>query len=139
MSKKLFDLQRLEKEKKVFSFPAPDGAPDVTITCHYPSEYEIAAATASAKSDIQRAITLSKNDAQGVEAMEELARMGAALQNLACYCIDSCSALPIKKIKCDLGLRRIDEETEEALGEILMKIGKSLTEGSKVSEEEKEV
>lgn len=137
MTKNLFDLQRLEKAAKVFKFPAPEGQ-EVTITCHYPTAHEIAASLCSAKADLQKAQGLAEQEPQGIEAMEQSARLGAAAEHLACYCIDSCSAFSIKKKKDDLGIRRIDEETEELLSPVLSRIGAELFNNSKPSDSEKE-
>lgn len=134
----IFDLQRLEKANKVFEFPGQDGA-SVTITCHYPTPAEVAAALCAAKADLQKAHDLHESQSQGLEAMELTARMGAAMEQLACYCIDSCSALSIKKRKDVQGLRRIDDDTEEKLAPVLAKIGQELFVKSNVSPEEGEV
>lgn len=137
MTKNLFDLQRLEKAAKIFKFPAPDDK-EVTITCHYPTSHEIAAALCVAKADLQKAQSLAEQESQGVDAMEQSARLGAAMEQVACYCIDSCSAFPIRKKKDDLGIRRIDEETEELLSPVLGRIGSELFNNSKPSDSEKE-
>ena len=146
MTKNLFDLQRLEKQSKVFTFPAPAPSPDVIVTCHYPTTQELAAALFAAKADLGKAQRLAKqgeedqeSSATTLEALEMTARMEAALQELACYCIDVCSALTIVKVKDSTGTRRISKDNEEALAPVLSAIGKELYKGSEVSKEEKEV
>lgn len=141
MRPSIFDLQRLEKGSKLFTFPSPDGG-EVEITAHYPTSYELAAALYYAKADIEHAQKLAADnegrEGASLEVIGMTAKMGVAIEQLACYCIDTCSALPIEKIKDATGIRRISHANEEALAPVLSLIGSSLYRGAEVSKEEKE-
>lgn len=135
----MFDLSRLERKQRIFKFMSPEGK-EIEISCHYPSPHEIAASLAETGADLERAVELSKGSSKegNLEALDLTARLGGSMEELACYCIDWCSELQIKKVKDKNRLRRISPENEEALAPVLGIIGGELYKGSEVSEEEGE-
>lgn len=133
----MFDLQRLEKKARLFKFAGVEGK-EITITAHYPTPHEIAAALSDAGADLNKALELSKGEETGLESLELSAKMGGALEELACYCIDACSEIEFKKVKSKHLLRRISDEVAEQLSPVLSIIGAELYKGSEVSKEEGE-
>lgn len=139
----MFNLERLERSLRVFKFEGLDGK-EITISAHYPTPHEIAAALSVTGADLDRAIKLSTNpegdkENHALEALDLTARLGGAIVELACLCIDSCSVMPVKKIKTPHGLKRISEEAEDKLQPVLSFIGQQLYSGSEVTKEEGEV
>lgn len=130
----IFDLQRLEGGIRRFEFPARDGG-SIAVFAHIPTAEEYAASIAESGADLQGA---DKMDLQSKEAVELSAKLGAAKVNLACYCVEEVEGYEIKRVKGPFGLRRLSEESEDALSPVLRKIGDVLYEAANLSKEEGE-
>lgn len=128
-------LFRLEGGREKFEFDGAEAGAKVAVFAHHPTSEEVAAALAEAGVDLKVAQTVESASAEGLAAA---ARFGAAYEILGAYCIDSCDALKVRRVKGPYGLRKIDAESEEQLAPILRQIGQSLYDQSKPSATEGE-
>lgn len=123
-------LFRLEGGREKFDFDGVEEGTKIAVFAHHPTSEEIAAALAEAGVDLQSA---QKVESASPEGLEAAARFGAAYEVLGAYCIDSCDALKVRRVKGPYGLRKLDEASEEQLAPILRQVGQSLYEKSKPS------
>lgn len=127
-------LFRLEGGREPFEFEGQNEE-KVIVYAHHPSSEEVAAALAEAGVDLESAKSMESGTLEGLAAT---ARFGGAYENLASYCIDSCSAFDVKRAKGPYGLRKLDAESEAQLAPILRHVGVSLYQKSAPDKEEGE-
>lgn len=130
----LFDLKRLEGGAETFTFPARDGG-EVVVVAHMPTAEEYSAALTEAGVDMTNIDDLKNTEPRTIELG---ARLGAARQHLACYCVDAVEGYEIKRHRGPFGLYRLTPEWEDQLQPVLLKIGSKLYNAANLSKTEGE-
>jgi hypothetical protein len=120
--KEILDLQRLEGGARRYEFPKKDGT-NLVAYAKLPTSEDFAAAISEAGVDVRLSENLEPNDPLAVAVG---ARLGAAKEYLAAYCLIEIEGVDVPKERGPFGLRRVTEAGMADLDVILRRIGADL-------------
>lgn len=126
--REILDLQRLEGGHRRYEFPKKDGTVLVAFA-KIPTSEEFAAAISEAGVDFRAIEGLEPNDPRAIAVG---ARLGAAKEYLAAYCLTEIEGVDVPKERGPFGLRRVSEKGMADLDVILARIGADLYEAATV-------
>lgn len=124
--KEMLDLQRLEGGCRRYEFPKRDGSM-LVVFAKIPTSEEFAAAISEAGVDLRSVEGLEANDPKTIAVG---ARLGAAKEYLAAYCLTEIEGVDVAKERGPFGLRRLTEKAMSDLDVILARIGADLYEAA---------